>query len=257
MTHPCLLLVPNTLDLGEPEAGQADIRDVLPDGVLRRVAALTDWVAEDAKSTRAFLQRVARVCPLAAPLQAIRIATLPRPPKGRGPGQPVLSAAVWSELLAPVRQGRSLGLISEAGLPGVADPGAALVAQAHAQQLRVQVLSGPSSLTLALAASGLHGQSFAFVGYLPQDSGQRDKRLRELEQRSRQWQQTQVVIETPYRNAALAQALLAQLAPTTRLSISAGLTLPHGWSRTLTVDHWRAQPPQWPDKVPAVFCFLA
>lgn len=258
-----LLLVPNTLDLGEIEAQQADIRQVLPDGVLQRVATLTDWVAEDAKTTRAFLQRVSRVYPLSVPLQAIRIATLPRPPKGGGAsaGAQTLTSApgdeLVGELLAPLREGRSVGLISEAGLPGVADPGAALVAAAHAQQLRVEVMSGPSSLTLAVAASGLNGQSFAFVGYLPQDSAQRTQRLRELERRSRQWHQTQVLIETPYRNAALAQALLAQLAPGTRLSISSGLTLPHGWSRTLTVDQWRLQPPQWADKVPAVFCFLA
>ncbi|MBP8101705.1 MAG: ribosomal RNA small subunit methyltransferase I, partial [Burkholderiaceae bacterium] len=118
-------------------------------------------------------------------------------------------------------------------------------------------LPGASSLLLALAASGLNGQSFAFVGYLPQESAARTARIRELEALSRRLQQTQLVIETPYRNAALLRALLAALAPTTRLSVSCGLTLPGGWTRSDSVAAWRARPLQIPDRWPAVFALLA
>ena len=122
----------------------------------------------------------------------------------------------------------------------------------------MRVLSGPSSITLALAASGLNGQSFAFVGYVPQDSAALAQRLRELEQLSRKHAQTQVLIETPYRTAALWQALLAALSPTTRVSVSCGLTLPDGFSRTDTVARWRAAAPiDWPAQRPAVFLLLA
>jgi 16S rRNA (cytidine1402-2'-O)-methyltransferase len=118
-------------------------------------------------------------------------------------------------------------------------------------------LAGASSLLLALAASGLNGQSFAFVGYLPQDAAARAQRIRELEALSRRQAQTQLVIETPYRNATLMQALLATLAPATMLSVSCGLTLPGGFCHTRSVAAWREQPPVLPDKLPAVFAWLA
>ena len=250
-----LLLVPNTLDLGSAEGEAPDLREVLPDGVIRRAAALTHWAAEDARSTRAFLKRVHAVHPLALPLQQIDIRELPRPPKGR----PAVGedGAAWNALLAPALQGHDLGLISEAGLPGVADPGARLVAAAHQQGLRVDPLPGPTSIALALAASGLNGQSFAFVGYLPQDAAARQTRLRELESLSRRLQQTQLLIETPYRNAALMQALVTTLAPATRLSLSSGLTLPDAWTRTYTVEGWRREPRVPSDRRPTVFAFLA
>jgi 16S rRNA (cytidine1402-2'-O)-methyltransferase len=188
-----------------------------------------------------------------------------RGPQGRGNLPPHYA------LITPAQQGTPIGLISEAGLPGVADPGADIVAAAHELHIPVVVLPGPSSITLAVAASGLQGQSFAFVGYLPQDAAARAARIRALENLSRQHQQTQLMIETPYRNAALAQALVQTLSPTTRLSISCGLTLPRGWTRTQTVSQWRqqlaAQSPSgpaenphsapWPDKVPTVFALLA
>lgn len=218
-----LLLVPNTLDLGALEAGEAppDLREVLPLAVIAQAAQLGHWVGESAKSTRAFLKRVDAVEPLARPLQAIEVAELPRPAKGRAAAVP---AAVLDALLAPARAGHDLGLISEAGLPAVADPGAELVAAAHGAGLAVLALPGPSSLVLALAASGLGGQHFAFVGYLPQDETARAQRLRELEARSAREGQTQVAIETPYRNAALMDALLRGLQPATRLAVACGLT---------------------------------
>lgn len=244
-----LLLVPNALDLGnEP----VELGDVLPQGVLRAAADLGHWVAENAKTTRAFLKRVDAIVPLRTPLQALDIRELPRPAKGSD-----VAAVDCRALLAPALQGEDLGLISEAGLPAVADPGAALVEAAHRQGIEVVPLAGPSALALALAASGLNGQSFAFVGYLPQDDAARCSRLRELESRSRREQQTQIAIETPYRNDTLARALLAQLAPSTRLSIACGLTLPGGWCRTLDVADWRRAPPALDRRRPAVFLFLS
>lgn len=251
MSTGTLLLVPNTLDLG---ADEVDLRDVVPEGVIRRAAALQHWAAEDARSTRAFLKRVGALVPLSLPLQAIAITELPRPRKGSH--EPVPPAA-WRALLQPALDGHDLGLLSEAGLPAVADPGAALVHAAHAAGVPVLPLPGASSLLLALAASGLNGQSFAFVGYLPQDAAARTGRLKELETLSRRASQTQLVIETPYRNAALLAAMLAALHADTRVSISCGLTLAGGWSRTETVAAWRARPPQLPDRWPAVFGLLA
>ena len=246
-----LLLVPNTLDLG---AAEVDLREVLPQAVIERAASLQHWVAEDARSTRAFLKRVAAIQPLAAPLQSLDIRELPRPRKGSREAVPTQE---WHALLQPALQGHDLGLNSEAGLPAVADPGALLVAAAHEAGVRVLPLAGASSLLLALAASGLNGQSFAFVGYLPQDGPARMARIKELEALSRRASQTQLVIETPYRNAALLAALLEGLAPTTVLSVSCGLTLPEGWTRSARVAAWRKQPVQMPDRMPAVFALLA
>jgi 16S rRNA (cytidine1402-2'-O)-methyltransferase len=246
-----LLLIPNALDHGnEP----ASIESVLPRGVLERAASLTHWVVEDARSARAFLKRVAAVTPLSLPMQALSMAELPRARKGSRTG---VAAAEWQALLAPALDGHELGLLSEAGLPAVADPGALLVEAAHAAGVPVVPLAGPSALLLALAASGLNGQSFAFVGYLPQDADGRSRRLRELEALSRQQAQTQIFIETPYRNPALAAAALQQLQPSTRLAISCGLTLQGGWSLTRTVEQWRRSPPTVSDCTPAVFALLA
>jgi len=246
-----LLLVPAPLDLGTEET---PLQDMLPRGVIRRAAELAHWVAEDARSARAFLKRVHAVEPLARPLQAIQISELPRPRKGSREAVP---AQAWHALLQPALEGHDLGLISEAGLPAVADPGAALVAEAHRAGVPVLPLPGASSLLLALAASGLNGQSFAFVGYLPQEAAARTARIRELEALSRRLGQTQLVIETPYRNGVLLEALLAALAPTTRLAVSCGLTLPGGWTRTDGVAAWRARPGQLPDRWPAVFALHA
>jgi len=249
-----LLLMPNALDLG---AEPVDIRQVLPLGVLQHAAALGHWLAEDARSTRAFLKRVHAVVPLRLALQAIDIRELPRPAKGCGTAGAAPAAQAWRELLAPALAGHDLGLISEAGLPAVADPGATAVAAAHVLGLTVLPLPGASALLMALAASGLNGQSFAFVGYLPQDAAQRGARLKELQTLSRRSGQTQLLIETPYRNAALLKAMVETLADDTRLSISCGLSLPTGWTRSDRVAGWRRQPAQMPDRVPAVFAFLA
>lgn len=247
-----LLLVPNALDFGA-EPGR--LTDVIPLGVIEAAAALSHWAVEEARSARAFLKRVHEVTPLCKPLQELGITELPRPRKGSREPVP---AAEWTRLLAPALAGHDIGLLSEAGLPAVADPGSSLVAAAHRAAIEVVPLPGPSSLTLALAASGLNGQSFAFVGYLPQEAAARTARLRELEGLSRRLGQTQLVIETPYRNSALWGALMNALSPSTELSVSCGLTLKQGWTRSATVEHWHKLPPlELPDRLPAVFALLS
>ena len=251
-----LVLVPNTLDLGTDH--EVDLRQVLPQAVIDRAARLGYWVAENAKTTRALLKRVSQLVPLAQPLQLIQICELPRPPKGgAATGRAAAPAVDLKPLLAPALAGHDIGLLSEAGLPAVADPGAGLVQVAHQLGVPVEPMSGPSSLLLALAASGLNGQSFAFVGYLPVDAPARAARIRELEALSRRAQQTQLMIETPYRNAALLSALLGALNGGTRLSVSCALTLASGWSRTDTVADWKARPTSIPNDTPAVFSLLA
>lgn len=239
-----LLLVPNGLDRGE-----LALDTVLPLPVLRTAAGLSHWAVENAKSARAFLKRVQQHAPLARPLQQIAIAELPAVPKGRRAAEP----PDLRSLLAPAEEGHDIGLLSEAGMPAVADPGAALVALAHASGIAVLPLVGPSAIVLAVAAGGLNGQSFAFVGYVPSEPVQRGSRLRELEARSRREHQAQWMIETPYRNGALLQALLQTLAPTTRVAVSCALTEPHGWSRTDSVAGWRARPVELDAHQPAMF----
>lgn len=251
-----LYLVPTPLDFGI--TGPApDLQEVLPLGVIRRAAALNFWVAENAKTARAFLKRVDVVVPLASPLQSLQIVELPRAQKGSPKSATQASAPDLSALLKPALEGHDLGLVSEAGLPAVADPGAALVQAAHSQRIPVVTLPGASSLLLALAASGLNGQSFAFVGYLPVETAARGARIRELEALSRRSAQTQLMIETPYRNEALLGALLAHLQANTRVSVSCGLTLASGFTRTDTVAAWKAQPSALPGDVPVVFSLLA
>lgn len=260
MSHPSgtLFLVPNTLDFGlaagHPLPG---LGEVLPIGVIRRAAVLQHWIAENARTTRAFLKRVGAVVPLAVPLQAIAIHELPRPQKGAPARVGASAVPELDGLLAPLGAGSDVGLISEAGLPAVADPGAGVVAAAHRLGHPVVALAGPNSLMLALASSGLDGQSFAFVGYLPVESTARAGRIRELEAVSRRTRQTQIMIETPYRNAALQGALLANLQPPTRLAVSCGLTLAAGFNRSATVEDWRKRATSLPADVPAVFSLLA
>lgn len=248
-----LVLIPNALDLG---TDPVPLRDVLSDAALQRAASLPAWVVENAKTARAFLKRVNEIHPLTLPLQALAMVELPRPRKG-DPAASIPGTA-WRELLAPALAGQDLGLLSDAGLPAVADPGASLVQAAHEAGLVVEPLAGASSLTLALAASGLNGQRFAFEGYLPQHATERAQRVRELEQRSRKEGQTQLAIETPYRNQALLESLVQLLQPGTRLSVACGLTSPEGFCQTRSVSQWRSSPlPSMPDKLPAVFLWLA
>ena len=247
-----LWLMPNALDFGVTAGVLPDLQHALPLAVIEVAARTGHWVVENARSARHFLKRVDAVVPLSQPLQSLHIVELPRPRKGSNAPPPELK-----DLLEPARRGNDLALLSEAGLPAVADPGAALVAAAHDEGIRVVALPGASSILLALAASGLNGQSFAFVGYLPVDGAERALRIRELEALSRRARQTQLMIETPYRNPVLLDALIAHLQPATRLSVSCGITLASGWNRSDTVAGWRRRPQPLPADVPAVFALLA
>lgn len=242
-----LYLVPTPLDFGCDTA--TALTEVPPDATLRVAAGLNHWITENAKSTRAFLKRVDAIHALSQPLQALHITELPRAVHKKGDHQGEFDAR---PLLQAALEGDDIGLVSEAGMPAVADPGSSVVRAAHALGLRVHPLVGPVSLLLALAASGLNGQNFAFVGYLPQDAHARLQRLRELEGLAQRGGQTQLFIETPYRNAALWSALLQGLQARTRVALASGLTLPDAHVRCLSVGEWRqAEPP--PLDRPTVF----
>lgn len=227
-----LWLIPTPLGAG------SDPHRVLPADTLSAIEALDYFVVENARSARAFL-KASGTC---APLQALELRELNEhtPPRE------------IPLLLAPVLAGRDVGLLSEAGVPAVADPGAALVAAAHAAGVEVRPLVGPSSLLLALMASGMNGQRFSFAGYVPAQAAPRLERLRELERRSARENETILVIETPYRNPALLDAALQTLAPSTRLMVASSLSLPAQRIVVDTVAGWRSAPRELP-KAPAVF----
>ena len=239
-----LYLIPNSL-------GPGALDHVIPAPVREVTASLDYFIAENAKTARAFLKLVAETHPLCKVMQDIEIREL----------NVRTATADIPALLAPLMAGRPAGLLSEAGVPAVADPGADLVRLAHEKQITVKPLVGPSSLLLALMASGLNGQSFAFQGYLPTDAGQRAQRLKQLEQRSRQEKQTQIFIETPYRNEALLEAIATHCAGSTLVCIATDLTLPGESVRTQTAASWKQQlsSGQIPDfrKKPTVFLLLA
>lgn len=226
---PVLYLIPAAL-------GGAAAR-LLPAATVETVRTLGDFAVENARSARALLAQLGMPCPL----RDLRITTI---------------GADVESLLAPLREGRALGVIAEAGCPGVADPGQALAAAAHEAGLRVAPLVGPSSILLALMASGMDGQRFAFCGYLPRDAESRVRRIRELERRSHEARETQLFIETPYRNDVLLGALLECCAPATRLCVAADLTLPREQIATRTIAQWRQRRPAI-GRRPAVFLLQA
>ncbi len=244
-----LYLVPAPLDFGCD--AQAPLQDVMPLQTIEAAARLSHWVCENAKSTRAYLKRVGEVQPLAQPVQALHIQELPREVHKKGDHSGNFDA---KPLLKPALDGHDIGLVSEAGMPAIADPGSSVVRAAHDLGIEVIALTGPMSLMLALASSGLNGQNFAFVGYLPQDGGERSQRIKELESLSLRSGQTQVFIETPYRNAALLQALVQTLQANTRLALSCGLTLSTGVNKSALVSKWRQDKTALPLGLPTVFC---
>ena len=247
-----LYLVPAPLDFGCDV--QAPLQDALPAGTLQAAARLTHWICENAKSTRAYLKRVDALYPLAVPLQQQQITELPREVHKKGDhGGKGAAPFDAKPLLAAALAGQDVGLVSEAGMPAVADPGSSVVRAAHDLGIAVAPLVGPVSLLLALAASGMNGQNFAFTGYLPQDASERSQRIRELEALALKSGQTQLFIETPYRNAALWQALVQTLQPTTRLALASGLTLPSARIQSRPVRQWRQQPAALDNRTPVVF----
>jgi 16S rRNA (cytidine1402-2'-O)-methyltransferase len=222
--------------------GASRMDQALPREVQARIHALPTFVAESAKTARHFLKSIGYPRPLTqTPIEELNEHT---------------PAAHVPQLLQPVRQGLDLGLLSEAGCPAVADPGAALVALAHAEGVRVVPLVGPSSLLLALMASGLNGQQFCFHGYLPVERAARAESIRRLERESAAQSATQLIIETPYRSQRLLEALLDTCRTETLLCIAADLTLATEYVRTMRIANWRSQQCSL-DKRPAVFLLQA
>jgi 16S rRNA (cytidine1402-2'-O)-methyltransferase len=215
---------------------------VVPAAVIERIRSLDTFIVEDAKSARAWLAK----CAHPRPLREISMAVLDEH----------TPAAQVPALLAPALDGKDLGLLSEAGLPAIADPGALLVAAAHAQGITVYPMVGPSSILLALMASGLEGQRFRFHGYLPAEASERRARITQVERASAKDRETQIFIETPYRNDAMLADLLATCRATTRLAVAADLTSPREWILVQSVAAWRAKPVTI-GKRPAIFLLLA
>jgi 16S rRNA (cytidine1402-2'-O)-methyltransferase len=230
-----LYLIPTTLGGGNADA-------VLPAGVQERIRRLDYFIAENPKTARVFLKLIGSV----RPLQSIAIERLDH-------NTPI---AAIDSLLEPVLAGSDAGLMSEAGCPAIADPGALLVRRTHEQGVRVVPLIGPSSILLALIASGLESQRFAFHGYLPVKPPARDQAIRDIEVRSRKNRETQIVIETPYRNVKLLDALLAVCRADTLLCVATDLTLPTESVHLLRIAGWKAQKPDIKDR-PSVFLLLA
>lgn len=231
--------MPGTLYLVPATLGAEDWAAYLPATTHDIACRLTRFIAENAKTARAELKRLGH--PL--PLRQIDIQQLPER----------CAAADIERLLEPLLAGEDVGLVSEAGCPGVADPGASIVRRAHAMGITVRPLVGPSSLLLALMASGLEGQRFAFHGYLPAREPDRKQRIVELEKESTRLGQTQLFIEAPYRNDALLAALLAACKPGTRLCLATGLTSAEETIVTRTIGEWRRLTLPGLDRRPTVF----
>ena len=229
-----LYLIPSPLGDNQPS-------EVLPNMVFETIGRIRTYVVEEVRTARRFLSR--------AGLKG-KIDTLEFHELNEHTSSEQIEGYLWL-----FERGEDIGLISEAGLPAVADPGAQLVALCHKRGIEVVPLVGPSSLMLALMASGLNGQSFAFCGYIPAKSDERKSRLKVLEKVSSQLNQTQIIIETPYRNDSLLADILAVCNPSTRLCIAADITLPTAYIRTASIGDWKKNVPTI-GKRPCVFLLL-
>ncbi len=234
-----LFLIPSPL-------GEYDPSQVIPQPVLDRLKTIRKYVVEEARTVRRYLSAAG----LKGQISSLELRELNEHTK------PAEVEALLDMFSDPDGSPTDVGLISEAGLPAVADPGAQLVALCHLKGIRVVPLVGPSSLMLALMGSGLNGQSFAFCGYLPAKPDERRKSVREIERRSSQLSQTEIFIETPYRNDSMMSDLMAVLQPCTRLCIAADITLPDETIVTRTVREWKRSPMAI-GKRPCVFLLLA
>lgn len=227
-----LYLIPVTL-------GDTAIEQVLPSYNATIINCIRHFIVEDLRSARRFLKKVNK---------EIDIDSLTFYPMGKH-----ATADKFASYLQPLVQGEAVGVISEAGCPAVADPGADVVAIAQRKGLKVVPLVGPSSMILAVMASGFNGQSFAFNGYLPIDPSDRARKIKTLESRVYSESQTQLFIETPYRNAKMMDELLRTCKPSTRICVAAGITTVDEYIRTRTVSEWRKHPLPDLSKIPAIF----
>ena len=230
-----LYLIPTPLGEGDPAR-------VLPASVLEVIPTLSCFVVEELRTARRFLSAAG----LKGHIDGLEFHELNEHTRPQ-------EVEAFADLF---EEGRNVGLLSEAGLPAVADPGALLVALCHRHGIEVVPLVGPSSLMLALMASGLNGQSFAFVGYIPAKTEERRAALRTLEKRSASARQTQILIETPYRNDSLMADLLSCLNGHTRVCVAANLTCPDQFIQTHTVAEWKSKPVTI-GKRPCVFLILS
>lgn len=230
-----LYLIPTPL-------GDGLLQQIIPEGVRQVVSRLSHFVVEHPRTARRFLKQIGT----ALPLQQLQITVLDEHTPASG----------LAQLLDPVRRGKDLGLMSEAGCPAVADPGGALVRLAHAEGIRVIPLVGPSSILLALMASGLNGQDFCFHGYLPVKAAERTRAIAELERDSRSGGRTQIVIETPYRNRKLLDSLLQVCRGDTLLCIASNLTLADESVATRSLADWKKRLPDLDGK-PSLFLLQA
>lgn len=226
-----LYLIPTTLGENEP-------LEVMPYSVRTMVERIDHYIVENEKSARRFIKKIT--------------------PKKPQPSLVIMKLDKYADeletrtYLDACEQGISVGLLSEAGVPAVADPGAMIVKLAHEKGIQVVPLVGPSSILLALMASGMNGQNFAFNGYLPIDKAERKKAIKELERLSKEKDQSQIFIETPYRNEKMFNDLKATLASQTRLCIAVDITLPEEYIKTYTIAEWKQQQPDL-HKRPAIF----
>ena len=235
--------IPNPTTFGKlyllPAPLGTDVLHPLPENTLQIMRTLDYFIVERAKTARQYLKATGHPKPLPA-IDMVELNEHTTP-------------ADWQNYLHPLLSGRNTGLLSEAGCPGVADPGAPIVALAHKLGIEVVPLTGPSSILLALMASGMNGQQFAFVGYIPAKRDELPAAIRQLEQLTNKTNQTQIFIEAPYRNNQLLQTLISTLAPETRLCVAADLTLPTQWIRTLRVSDWAKSTKPDLHKRPVVF----
>lgn len=209
----------------------------IPDIVKETVQRLDHFIVEHPKSARHYLRKIG----FRKDFDTVHMEVLDKRTE----------VMEWITFLQPLQEGHSIGLLSEAGAPGIADPGAQVVQLAHEQRLPVVPLPGPSSILLTVMGAGLNGQSFTFHGYLPIDKKERQRELKRLEQLAATGQ-TQLFMEAPYRNNKLLEDVLANCAPDTRLCIAVNLTLPNGWIRTQSIQQWQRQVPNL-HKQPALF----
>lgn len=223
-----------------PISDETEPWDVLPAANRAVMDGLDYFIVENVRTARRFLSRAG----IARPIDTLEFREL---------NEHTVAGRDVEELIAPLLDGRSAGMISEAGVPGVADPGALAAEACHRRGIRVVPLVGPSSILLALMASGLNGQSFAFNGYLPVKPPERAQAIRRLERRARSEGQSQMFIEAPYRNAKLMEQLLQGLAPATRLTLAMDLTAPGEFIATRTVEEWRRSRLPEMQKRPAIF----
>lgn len=219
--------------------GDTRVYDVMPECNRDVIRRLDYFIVENVRSARRFLSKA----DVGRPIDELTFAEL----------NEHTSSEDVSRLVEPLLEGRSAGMISEAGVPGVADPGAEIAALCHARGIRVVPLVGPSSILLALMASGMNGQSFAFNGYLPVKTPERGKAIRHFERRALTEGQSQIFIEAPYRNAKLFDELLSVCTAGTRITVAADILDPAEFIRTLTVGEWKAVPKPDINKRPAIF----